>query len=82
LQPKPHTASGYCYSDRLHSRSYDLYLQPRAFRFCLLQQNLPAVLFSRRSRISGTKWHSGADAHLPKAMASVSDYSGPKPFLF
>jgi hypothetical protein len=33
-------------SDRLHSRSYDLFLQPQAFRFSLLQQNLPAVLLS------------------------------------
>jgi len=47
LQPKPHAASDYCYSGRLHSRSYDLYLQPWAFRFCFLQQILPAVLFSR-----------------------------------
>jgi hypothetical protein len=36
LQPKLHTASDYCYYDRLHSRSYDLYLQPWAFRLNLL----------------------------------------------
>jgi hypothetical protein len=35
--------SDYCYSDRLHSRSYDLYLQPKTFRFCLLRHNHPAV---------------------------------------
>jgi hypothetical protein len=27
-EPKPLTASDYCYSGRLHSRSYDLNLQP------------------------------------------------------
>jgi hypothetical protein len=41
---KPHTASGYCYSDWLHSRSYDLFLQPMAFMFCFLWQDFPAVL--------------------------------------
>lgn len=38
-------ASDYCYSDRLHFRSYDLFLQPIAFGLCLLQHNLPAVRF-------------------------------------
>jgi hypothetical protein len=44
MQPKPLTASGYCYFGRLHFLIQDLDLQPVAFRFCLLQHNLPAVL--------------------------------------
>jgi hypothetical protein len=32
------------YFDRLHLLVRDLLLQPLAFRFCLLQQNLPAFL--------------------------------------
>ena len=43
LQPRPPTVSDYCYCGRMHCRSYDLCLQPWAFGFCLLQQNLPAV---------------------------------------
>jgi hypothetical protein len=35
-----------------------------------------------RDWTSGTKRPSGADAHFPKDTASVSDYSGPEPFLF
>jgi hypothetical protein len=35
----------YCYSGRLHYRSYDLVLQPLAFRSCLLWQIPTAVLF-------------------------------------
>ena len=36
--------SDYCYFDRLRIRILDPFMQPMAFRFCLLQQNLPAVL--------------------------------------
>jgi hypothetical protein len=45
LQPKPHAASDYCYSDRLFPLVRDLFPQPMAFRFYLLRYNLPAVLF-------------------------------------
>jgi hypothetical protein len=45
-QPKPLTASGYCYFGRLRFLMLDLDSQPVAFGFCLLQQNLPAVLSS------------------------------------
>jgi hypothetical protein len=82
LQPKPHTASGYCYSDRLHSRSYDLFLQPMAFRFCLLQQDLPAVLLF--PPFGGT-FRDEASFRLrcqfPKDPAPVSVDSEPKPIV-
>jgi hypothetical protein len=32
--------------------------------------------------ISGTKCHSGSDAHFPKDLAPVSDNFWPKPFIF
>jgi hypothetical protein len=38
--------SDYCYSDRLRCLILDLILQPLAFRYCLLQHNLPAFLSS------------------------------------
>jgi hypothetical protein len=41
------------------ARSLDLFLQPRAFRHCLLQHCLPAVLSSALRWNSGTKRHSG-----------------------
>jgi hypothetical protein len=47
LQPKLLTMPDYCYSDRLRHWVRDPFLQPLAFGFCLLQQNLPAVLSSR-----------------------------------
>jgi hypothetical protein len=37
-------AAGYCYFDRLHFLTQGRDLQPLAFGFCLLQQNLLAVL--------------------------------------
>jgi hypothetical protein len=39
--------------------SYDLFQQPLAFRYCLLQHYLPAVLSSALRRNSGTKCLSG-----------------------
>jgi hypothetical protein len=44
VQPKSFAESDYCYSDRLRSEILDLILQPKAFGFCLLRQNLRAVL--------------------------------------
>ena len=44
LQPRLFAESDYCYSDRLRGEILDLILQPMAFGFCLLQQNLMAVL--------------------------------------
>jgi hypothetical protein len=41
LRPKLRTVSDYCYYDWLHFLIKNLDLQPMAFRFCLLQQNLP-----------------------------------------
>jgi hypothetical protein len=46
LQPKLRAASDYCYYDRLHFLIKNLDMQPLAFGFCLLQQNLLAVLSS------------------------------------
>jgi hypothetical protein len=45
----------------VHFLIKNLDLQPMAFGFCLLQQNLPAVLLPHRSVVSGTKCHSGPD---------------------
>jgi hypothetical protein len=67
--------------DRLHYLIRDLVLQPLAFGFCFLQQNLPAVLLSVLRRTSGTKCLSGTVAHFPKDMALVSDNPGPKSFI-
>jgi len=82
FQPRLQTMSDYCYSDRLRHRILDLILQPMAFGFYFLQQNLPAVLSSVLRRTSGTKCLSGSDAHFPKDTASVSDNPGPKPLIF
>ncbi|MCX6321909.1 MAG: hypothetical protein NTX93_08950, partial [Bacteroidia bacterium] len=82
FQPRLLTMSDYCYSDRLLNRIQDLFMQPMAFGFCLLQQNLPAVLLSVLRRTSGTNCLSGSVAHFPKDMTSVSVNPGPKPFIF
>jgi hypothetical protein len=62
-------------SPRLH------YLQPVAFGFCLLQQNLPAVL-SPACAGFGDEVSFRRRAHFPEDLASVSDNPGPKPFIF
>jgi hypothetical protein len=54
-QPRLSTVSDYCYSDRLHLRILDLFLQPLAFRFSLLKHNLPAVFSSVLRRTSETE---------------------------
>ena len=82
LQPRLLTMPDYCYSDRPLLLILDQFLQPLAFGFCLLQQNLPAVLSSVLRRTSGTKCHSGAGTYFPKDIASVSVNPGPKPFIF
>jgi hypothetical protein len=41
--------SDYCYYDRLLTGIHDPLLQPLAFRLCLLQQCLPAVLSPDKS---------------------------------
>jgi hypothetical protein len=46
LLPSLITMSDYCYSDRPLLLIRDQFLQPMAFRFSLLQQNLPAFLSS------------------------------------
>jgi hypothetical protein len=66
----------YFYCGRLHTQIHDHVLQPIAFGFCLLQQNLRAVLSSVLRQTSGTKRLSGAGAHFPGEMASVSVYWG------
>ena len=82
LQPRPFTASDYCYSGRLHYRSYDLVLQPLAFRFCLLQQNLPAVpFFLPHGRTFRDEASFRLRCQFPKDPAPVSVDSGPKPFV-
>jgi hypothetical protein len=80
LQPKPHTASGYCYSDRLHSPAKAGFLQPMAFRLCLLRQNLPAVLFSAEAEFRDEASFR-LRCQFPKDPAPVSVDSGPKPFV-
>jgi hypothetical protein len=56
------TVSDYCYYDRLHFLIKNLDLQPMAFRFCLLQQNLPALLSScLATGLPGVKCPSGPD---------------------
>jgi hypothetical protein len=50
------------YYDRLHFLIKNLDLQPMAFRFCLLQQNLPALLSScLATGLPGVKCPSGPD---------------------
>ena len=82
LLPKLFTASDYCYSGRLHYRSYDLDLQPWAFRFCVLRQILPAVLLPRRSVFSGTKCHSGSGVFSRRIRQRFQDFAVPKLFDF
>jgi hypothetical protein len=80
--PKPHRASDYCYSDRLHNRSYDLVLQPMAFRFCFLWQNRRAVLLSLSF---GRIFRDGVSFRLrsqfPEEPSPVSVDWWPKPFV-
>jgi hypothetical protein len=52
-----------------------------AFGFCLLQQNLPAVL-SPACAGFGDEVSFRRRAHFPEDLASVSDNPGPKPFIF
>jgi len=59
FQPRLLTMSDYCYSDWLRHLILDHFLQPMALGFCLLQQNLPAVLSSVLRRTSGKKCLSG-----------------------
>jgi hypothetical protein len=63
LQPRLLTMPDYCYSDRLRHCVLDSFLQPKAFGFCLLQQNLPAVLFSHLA--TGLPGRSVIQALLP-----------------
>jgi hypothetical protein len=44
VQPKPLTASDYCYYDRPHFLIQDPDLRPLTFRLCLLQHNHPPVV--------------------------------------
>jgi hypothetical protein len=67
-------------ADRLHSRSYDLFLQPMAFRFRFLWQNLPAVLLFLP--FGGTFQDEASfrlRCHFPKDLTPVSVDSEPKP---
>jgi hypothetical protein len=82
LQPKPPTASGYCYSGRLHSRSYDLFLQPWAFRSCFLRQNRPAVpSFPPFGRTFRDEASFRLRCQFPKDPAPVSVDTEPKPLV-
>jgi hypothetical protein len=80
--PSSCPASDYCYSDRLHNRSYDLVLQPMAFRFCFLWQNRRAVLLSLSF---GRIFRDGVSFRLrsqfPEEPSPVSVDWWPKPFV-
>jgi hypothetical protein len=70
------------YSGRLHSRSYDLFLQPTAFRFCLLQQILPAVLSPAYAGFRDEVSFRLRCAIPEGAGTSFRCDSGPKPSVF
>jgi hypothetical protein len=69
-------------SNRLHYRSYDLVLQPKAFRVCVLRQILPAVpLFPSFVGTFQDEVSFRLQFHFPEDLVSVSVHLGPKPFV-